>query len=952
MASILQPSLAGGEISPSSYARVDLARYLTSLRQCRNFIIRPTGGAMNRSGSEFIVWVKDSTKKVRQIPFQFSTTQTYNLVFGDFNMRVIKDGGLVLNANKVITATTNATPVVVTSAAHGYSNGQEVFISGTGIVSLDNHYWILANITANTFELVDSTSPGSTSATGTVARVFELVTPYVVADLPLLKFTQQADVMTITHSNYRQQQLSRTAHDVWTIADFNFKEGPFQEINVDKMKAVDISAVTIGTGRTIISTHAIFAAANVGQLFYLEQKDFGKPWEVGKSVNKGDIRRADGRYYIARSAGTTGTLRPTQASVGDTESDGNVTWEFLHSGFGVAKITAYTDPFTVTAEILTRVPDPLTGTSKDVTGAVNNGSGAIRITVNTHGYSDDDSIMIYGVGGTVEANGMWSIDVISTNTFDLKNSTFTNAYTSGGKAIAAGSHKWAFGAWGGDQGWPGAVAYHQQRQFFASTPQAPTKNWGSGTDSYNFFGKSVPLQPDDAVSFRAAGDQVDMIRHLAVLDKLILFTGGSSELAPLHTRKRTEWIISGGDNDAIAPNAIFGKKQGPDTLLFLDDKNQVIRNLGFQFASDSYTGENLSVLASHLFQGHKIVSWAFQETPFSCAWMVRDDGVLLGMTHLPEQQVLAFHHHDTKNGVVEDVNVISEGKEDSVYIIVQRGAKRCAERFRSRLYTNILDAFFVDSGVTYDGRNTGSTSMILSGGSTWSYQTEQFTLTSSAPHFVASDVGNEIHVKDALGRTLRLHIIAFTSTTVVTVTANRDVPIELQTIAFLLWGHAKTNFIGANHLEGVSVSILADAEVVANGHDDPQIIVTSGAFSIPNPAVVVHVGIPIEADLETLSLNVSNQPALLVNQKDVSAVRLFVEESRGIFAGSDAKHLVEYKGRSNELLDDPVKPLTDIVTIRIPSTWDKGGRVFVRQSDPLPLSVLAVAPDGVVGGSA
>ena len=75
------------------------------------------------------------------------------------------------------------------------------------------------------------------------------------------------------------------------------------------------------------------------------------------------------------------------------------------------------------------------GLIKAITGAVNNGSGLIRITAANHTFATGDRVTITGVGGTVEANGTsWRITVITANTFDLVGSTFTNAYTSGGTA--------------------------------------------------------------------------------------------------------------------------------------------------------------------------------------------------------------------------------------------------------------------------------------------------------------------------------------------------------------------------------------------------------------------------------------------------------------------------------------------------------------------------------------
>jgi hypothetical protein len=67
-----------------------------------------------------------------------------------------------------------------------------------------------------------------------------------------------------------------------------------------------------------------------------------------------------------------------------------------------------------------------------VTGTANNGSGLIRITTATHLFSTGDVVTLGSVGGTTEADGAWTITVISTTTFDLQGSTFTHAWTSGG----------------------------------------------------------------------------------------------------------------------------------------------------------------------------------------------------------------------------------------------------------------------------------------------------------------------------------------------------------------------------------------------------------------------------------------------------------------------------------------------------------------------------------------
>jgi len=78
------------------------------------------------------------------------------------------------------------------------------------------------------------------------------------------------------------------------------------------------------------------------------------------------------------------------------------------------------------------------GQSIAISGAANNGSGAIRLSATAHGLETGDIVQNSGIGGTVEANAQWVITVIDANHFDLNNSNFKNVYTSGGTAAHVG----------------------------------------------------------------------------------------------------------------------------------------------------------------------------------------------------------------------------------------------------------------------------------------------------------------------------------------------------------------------------------------------------------------------------------------------------------------------------------------------------------------------------------
>lgn len=835
--SVIQPSFTGGELSPSLYGRVDLARYSTSLKTCRNMIAQVYGGAKNRPGTKFIAGVKTNAKRVRLIPFAFSTTQTYVLEFGDQYMRVYKDGGQVV-----------------------YSSG------------------------------------------GSAGQPFELATPWTESELDDLGYTQSADVLTIVHPNHAPRQITRTDHDAWTIAIFANKNGPFQEVNVDDSKTIYANAAT-GTV-TLTTNFNVFTSAFVGSFVFIESKPDTsvEAWETSKKITNGTIIKANNRYYRATSPDPsgyvriTGTLRPThtegkewdgtnvlegavyRAPGSSSNSDAyvGVEWEYLHSGFGTLEITAVSNATTATATVIKRLPAEVVGS---------------------------------------------------------------------GNASA----RWAFEAWGNTQGYPSAVTYHQQRIVFANTPAQPQTVWMSRTGSFVDFDVARPTLDDDAITFTVASRQVNAIRHMLALDKLVLLTSGS------------EWIVSGGDNDVLSPSAIGTKVQGyrgssklppiaiGNTALYLQDKGQTIRDLGYEFASDSYTGNDLTVLSSHLVEGYQITDWTYQQTPNSVVWAVRNDGVLLGMTYMREQQVIGWHRHDT-DGEVESVCCISEGSEDALYLAIKRtvggATKRYVERMSTRFFSNIKDSYFVDCGLSYDGRNSGTRTMTLTSSGVWTYgSAATFTLTASTSYFVNGDIGSEIHLPDSTGRILRLVITARASGTVVTVTINRDVPTELRSTATTSWSHARKTFSGLSHIEGKTVSVLAD------GHVEPQQVVASGAITLSVAATVVHAGLPIEADFETLDVSPNTQETIRDKQKNIPAVRMIVEQSRGIFAGKDASNLLEYKQRAGENYDDPVTSLTGLAEIRIVSNWNTSGRIFVRQSDPLPLSILAVIPELVVGGA-
>ena len=291
-------NFTGGELSPRLDGRNDLTKYASGCKTLENFVVYPHGAAARRPGTTFVAEVANSANKTRLIPFEFSTTQTYMLEFSNLKMRVYKDRGSVLEGDKTISAITKANPAVVTATGHGYSNGDEVVISGVvGMTEVNSKRFLVANKTTNTFELTDKDGTNINSSTfttytsgGVSNKVFEITTPYTTAQLFDLKFAQSADVMYITHPEHEVEKLSRTAHTAWTLTDVDFTNGPYMDANITTT-TLNPGSHTVGTGVAVVASAVTginsgsgFLSTDVGRLVQFGT-GYGKITAVADTLN-------------------------------------------------------------------------------------------------------------------------------------------------------------------------------------------------------------------------------------------------------------------------------------------------------------------------------------------------------------------------------------------------------------------------------------------------------------------------------------------------------------------------------------------------------------------------------------------------------------------------------------------------------------------------------------------
>lgn len=878
MTKLAQTAFTAGEVSPSLHARVDLQKFQSALKTCRNFFVRPQGGVSNRAGLQFIYDLGTASTAVL-LPFIRSEDDAYMIVLQEETAKVFRDGAYVNNSTSYTIISVAQYFVgppkkfdIELNAAHGLTDGDPITISGvvsTGTYDINGDRTAFVRSATKIGITIPTGQTWTYVSGGTVSKAFIMTTPYQDDELASIRYTQSADVMTLVHQGYFPSEITRTGVTTFTYgAISDIETGPFLDIN--KTTTTLTSSADSGTV-TLTASTSIFNANHVGALIILYVEDLSAlpPWEPAKSITAGDLRRSNGKVYEAGNTATTGTVPPSHDEGIELDGAGGVQWEYLHSLYGVARITAQAGT-TATATVLDFMP------------------------------------------------------VVTTDT----------------------TTKWAFGAWSEDQGYPGVVTYYGDRLVFANTLERPQDQYASKTGDYHNFSVSSPVVDDDAITQTLNSRQTNAIVELIPLEQLISLTANSSWASPNRGEAWSPETVGFFPQSSVGAANLRAVVLG-EGAIHAERYGTRLRELKFAYDRDKFGGAELTVLARHLFEDGTIIDMDYAEYPDGILWIIRSDGVLIGLTYLPEQEVVAFSRHDT-NGYFERVCVIPENGRDAVYFVVRRTlgdgtVVRYLERLADRT-NDSLDAFFVDCGLSYDGRNTTLTTITVTGAS---YDGgTSVTLTASSSLFASTDLDDAIQFDE-----VRCIITGYTSSTIVTAELQSPLGSALQGVATTEWTFARNTFSGLDHLEGLLVTGLADGNVIDPDDTTTDGIVTSGDIVLTYPAGVVHIGLGYTSEIQTLTLNIPGGAQIRDNAKIVPKVSLVVEETTGLKVGRDSDNLTEIDSRSFEFYTVPATLETGIQTAYLLNTWDKNSSIIVRQDYPKPANILAIIPTVIPGGN-
>jgi hypothetical protein len=435
--------------------------------------------------------------------------------------------------------------------------------------------------------------------------------------------------------------------------------------------------------------------------------------------------------------------------------------------------------------------------------------------------------------------------------------------------------------------YPSCCTYFQQRKVFAGSNIDPQTIWMTKSADFKNMDVTNPSQSSDAIVATIAANQVNAIKWLVPMNNLVVMTSAGA------------WALMGGyitnpvavtpSNIVVIPQSYTGCADLPPIvvnydILYVQAKGSIVRDLAYNFYAQVYTGTDMSVLSNHLFFGHNLVRWCYAEQPFYQVWVVRDDGELLSFTYLKEQDVYAWAHSDSPGNSGADMFC------------------SCASISEQQITGLNMDSVYFVTQRTIPGINGG--------------KPVKYVERMTSRNFLTSRVSD--------------------------VTKAWFVDCGLQ-----YSGTAATVISGLDHLNGATVTALADGSVV------PSLPVSNGSITLPVAASLVTVGLPYVAQLQTLRMEPEGMQVQVQDyRKKIAAVAVRVVDTRGLKVGPDFMRLREIKMRGPGTPMGTAIPLyTGDQRILIDDQYLVDDDVCVEQDYPLPCTILGVIPEVSIGDS-
>jgi hypothetical protein len=513
--------------------------------------------------------------------------------------------------------------------------------------------------------------------------------------------------------------------------------------------------------------------------------------------------------------------------------------------------------------------------------------------------------------------------------------------------------------------------FFEQRLIFAGTTSEPQTIFFSKSGDYENMDANIggTIADDDAIIYTIASNQVNAIRFMTATRTLIIGTAGG------------EFTVSGGGTDsAVTPTNILIKKQSNhgsanvdaiavgNATLFLQRAKRKIRELAYNFDVDGYLAPDMTILAEHVTEGG-LIQLAYQQEPNQIIYAARADGELVGLTYQREQQVTAWHRHifggifGTTTITVTDYANITNGTR--IVLNKSNGEK-----------TTFTSATAVTAGLFHTTTSNNQTATNLK------------TLIDANTDFTATVSTNVVTITEVVSTGLGYLTASSFDTARLTATNQGKVVCEsvaviptddaeyqvwviikrtvngitkryveyLNNVDFVETDNTSFNYLdsalsysgtavstvsGLDHLEGQTVHILA------NGATHPVKVVTAGVVTLDRASTNVKIGLGYSSILQTMRLDAGSQNGTSQGKtKRIYDITVRLYESIGVEVGPNLSDMERIPFRTSaDVMDQGIPTFTGDKAVEFRGNYDTDGFIFVRQTQPLPLTVLSLYPE-------
>lgn len=533
------------------------------------------------------------------------------------------------------------------------------------------------------------------------ASVYEIATPYLTADLFELKMEQSADTLYITHLDYETRKLQRYSDAWWALTVLSFNDGPFIGQNTTVAGTIAASATTglvtlAASGCTPFaegttaghepSGSAATDKSQTGALFRLIHPLGTLAYQETLEDNYTNSQVEDASWTALGTLykGTGWTLVTTGTWTGTLEIQRNYTVGAAHGANGWEKVLQY-----ISAD----------DRNVSTTGTEDLASASYRAILIASGDAAEACQVDFFID---EIEHVGIVEIVSV---ESPTSSTATVLTTLGSTDA--THQWSEGSCSNYRGWFRTVAFFEDRLMFGGNASQPDTIWGSVTGDYDSMLEGA--NDDDAVIFTLTSRQVNVIQWLISKTKLLIGTSGA------------EWTLAGSADEPLSPSNVTAAQQSTygsanlqanlasESVLFIQRNEKKMREMAYNWELDSYVSPDMMILNPSI-SGDGIANTAYQQTPDSVLWCVRDDGEMPIFSYERKEAITAWSRLIT-DGEFESVAVISGTNEAQVWVSVKRtigsNDKRYIEYFKDRDFgTDVNDAYFVDCGITYDSTAT------------------------------------------------------------------------------------------------------------------------------------------------------------------------------------------------------------------------------------------------------